>query len=283
MKKQDLTEKILRYLILTFFLVITVFPLLYTVCASFKTNAEILTNPGKIFPSKPTFDNFIKAWNSDVFDMKNMTAYSVYYTVVCVAATLFSSTVGGYVFARGEFRGKKIIFAAFSASMFFSMGSVTIYPMLKVLNFIHIPKSLHGLVFIKIFGINIMNIYLVRSYVYSLPKAIDESAAIDGCSFMGTFFRIIAPLIKPIMATIGVLAFQGSWNDYLMPMIFTLGTPNQRPLIVGLVALSQSGEAAANWNLVLAGTTISLIPVLIAYSIGNKYFVSGLSAGAVKG
>lgn len=283
MKKQDRVYTIVRYIILTLVLVIVMFPLIYTISASFKTNAEILSNPEKIFPAKPTFNNYIDAWNSDVFDMKNMTLHSLYYTIVCVAATLFSSTVGGYVFARSEFRFKKIIFAAFSAMMFFSMGSVTIYPMLKILNFIRIPKTLHGLVFIKIFGINIMNIYLVRSYVYSLPKDIDESAEIDGCSFAGIFFRIIAPLLKPIMATIGMLAFQGSWNDYLMPMIFTLGAPEQRPLIVGLVALSKSGEAAANWNLVLAGTTISLIPVLIAYAFGNKYFVSGLAAGAVKG
>ena len=101
--------------------------------------------------------------------------------------------------------------------------------------------------------------------------------------FIGIFFRIIAPLLKPIMATIGILAFQSSWNDYLMPMIFTLGAPHQRPLIVGLVALSKSGESAANWNLVLAGTTVSLIPVLVAYAFGNRYFVSGLAAGAVKG
>ena len=128
-----------------------------------------------------------------------------------------------------------------------------------------------------------MNVYLVRSYVNSLPRELDESAEIDGCSFIGIFFKIIAPLLKPIMATIGILAFQSSWNDYLMPMIFTLGAPQQRPLIVGLVALSQSGESAASWNLVLAGATVSLIPVLVAYGFGNRYFVSGLSAGAVKG
>ena len=167
--------------------------------------------------------------------------------------------------------------------MFFSMGSVTIYPLLQTLNFLHIPKSLHGLLFIKVFSVNIINIYLVRSYVVSLPKELDESAEIDGCSFVGIFFRIVLPLLKPLMATIGILAFQGSWNDYLMPMIFTLGTPHQRPLVVGLVALSKSGETAANWNLILAGTTMSLLPVLVAYSIGNRFFISGLTAGAVKG
>ncbi len=283
MKTRNVGWKICSYVILCVFLILAVFPLFYTISASFKTNSEILSDPASLLPKNPTFDNYINVLNSDVFDFKNMLKYSIYYTVVCVTITLISSSMGGYVFARGRFRGKKFWFLAFSMLMFFSMGSVTIYPLLQTLNFLHIPKSLHGLLFIKVFSVNIINIYLVRSYVVSLPKELDESAEIDGCSFVGIFFRIVLPLLKPLMATIGILAFQGSWNDYLMPMIFTLGTPHQRPLVVGLVALSKSGETAANWNLILAGTTMSLLPVLVAYSIGNRFFISGLTAGAVKG
>lgn len=283
MLRQEKISNILTHMVLLAVLLITLFPLLYTVMASFKTNAEILSNPAAIFPAKPTFQNYIDAWNSDVLDIRRMLFNSTYYTVVIVFATLFSTSAGGYVFARGDFRGKNFWFAAFSLLMFFSMGSVTIYPTLKILNFLHVPKSLPGLMITKIFGVSIVNIYLVRSYVYSLPQGIEEAAEIDGCSFVGIFFKIVLPLLKPIMATIGVLAFQGSWNDYLMPMIYTLGDPKQRPLIVGVIALSKSGESAASYNLVFAGTTLALLPVLIAYSIGNKYFVSGLSAGAVKG
>lgn len=273
----------MRIAILTVFLLIIMFPLIYTISASFKTNSEILSRPDAILPLNPTFNNYIEAWNSDVFDIKNMTINSLVYTVVCVMATLLNSTMGGYVFSRGRFRGKKIVFSAFSLLMFFSMGSVTIYPMFEILNLIHIPKSLYGLMFIKIFAVSIINIYLVRGYVDSLPKELDEAAEIDGCNFIQIFFKIHLPLLKPIIATIGVLAFQGSWNEYLMPMIFTMADPKQRPLIVGIVALSKSGESAANWNLVLAGTVISLVPVLITYAIGNRYFISGLTAGAVKG
>ena len=276
-------ESTVRIAILTVFLLIIMFPLIYTISASFKTNSEILSRPDAILPLNPTFNNYIEAWNSDVFDIKNMTINSLVYTVVCVMATLLNSTMGGYVFSRGRFRGKKIVFSAFSLLMFFSMGSVTIYPMFEILNLIHIPKSLYGLMFIKIFAVSIINIYLVRGYVDSLPKELDEAAEIDGCNFIQIFFKIHLSLLKPIIATIGVLAFQGSWNEYLMPMIFTMADPEQRPLIVGIVALSKSGESAANWNLVLAGTVISLVPVLITYAIGNRYFISGLTAGAVKG
>ena len=117
----------------------------------------------------------------------------------------------------------------------------------------------------------------------SLPKSIDEAAEIDGCSFMGIFFRIIAPLLKPVIATLVVLAFNASWNDYLMPTLFTITNPGQRPLIVGIMQLKNSGAAASNWNLMLAGASVALIPVLVVYAFCNRYFVSGIAAGAVKG
>lgn len=271
------------HLVLIVFTLITLFPLIYVIMASFKTNMEILTNPSAIFPKEPTFKNYLDVWHSDVFDIKRMLFNSTYYTVFIVACTILTSAMSGYVFAVGQFRGKGFWMAMFSITMFFSMGSVTIYPLLKILNFIHIPKSLPGLMVIKIFTVSIINVYLVRGYVYSLPNQIIEAAKIDGCGFFGSFFKIIFPLLKPVLATIGILGFQGSWNEYLLPMIFTLGDPKQRPLIVGVIALSKSGEAAASYNLVFAGTVLSLVPVLIAYLAGNKYFVSGISAGAVKG
>ena len=212
MKKQNLIGNILRVFVLTIFLVIMMFPLIYTISASFKTNSEILSRPDAVFPLEPTVNNYVEAWNSEVFNIKSMTLNSMIYTVICVAATLLNSTMGGYVYSRGEFRGKGFVFGAFSILMFFSMGSVTIYPMFDILNLINIPKSLYGLVFIRIFGVAIINIYLVKGYIDSLPRELDEAAEIDGCNFIEIFFRIHAPLLKPIIATIGVIAFQGSWN-----------------------------------------------------------------------
>ena len=175
------------------------------------------------------------------------------------------------------------IFALFSSLMFINMGSITIYAVFKVLNLVHLADSLWGLIVMKIFSIGIVNIYLVRSYIRTLPIELDEAARIDGCGFIGTFFKIIGPLLKPVLATISMLAFNSSWNDYLMPTLFTISTPHERTLTVGIMALKNSGNAASNWNLMLAGATIALIPILIAYAFGNKYFVDGLAAGAVKG
>lgn len=281
--KLNIFSKIIIYVFLLIVLFITVLPIIYTISGAFKTNSEILAYPERLLPAKPTLDNFKQAWNSNNFNIRQMTWNSTYYTLICVAITLFTASMGGYVFARGDFYGQKAVFTVFSSLMFISLGNITIYPTFEVLDFIGISQSIWGLIITKIFGVGIINIYLVRSYIQTLPKSMDEAAEIDGCSFIGIYFRIIAPLLKPILATIAILAFQSSWNDYLMPTIFTMTRPEQRTLIVGVMALKNSEAAATSWNLMLAGATVSLIPVLIAYSVANKYFVSGLASGAVKG
>lgn len=276
-------NSILKHAFLLLLVVLFVCPIIFTITSSFKSNSELLAYPDRIIPQEPTFSNYVEAWNSDVFSIKNMLFNSIYYTLANVVITILISSAVGYVFARGKFPGKKQMFTVMCALLFVNLGSITMYPYFQVLNVLHIPRSLPALLLIKCFGIPIANIYLVRGFVEGIPYEVDEAAKIDGCSFAGIFFKIILPMIKPILATIAILTFQGSWNDYLMPMIFTMTKPEQQTLIVGVMALKSSGEAASAWNLMLAGTTIALIPVLIAYAFGNKYFVDGIAAGAVKG
>ena len=281
-KKQAIINAIL-YICLTVVLIVTLFPVVYTILASFKTNAEILTNPGSMLPKDPSVDNYVQAWTSESFHVPTLLRNSLIYTLVNVFTTLLVSSMAGYVFARGHFRFKKLIFYCFTALMFIKTGGITIYATFKVLTAIHLDRSLFALMVVHLFGIPIVNIYLVKGNVETIPIDIDEAAKIEGCSFIGIFYRIILPLLKPILATIGILAFNSSWNEYLMPNIFTLTTPEQRTLIVGLMALKSSGISAASWNLMLAGATIAMIPVLAAFAFCNKYFVKGIAAGAVKG
>ena len=283
MKKKNLRANIFDYIILSLVLIICVFPLIYTFLASFKSNAEILAQPDRLFPAVWSFENYKTAFTSSDFNVGKMLFNSAYYTIICVCFAILSSSLCAYVFERGKFFGKKVIFTMFSSLMFISLGSITVYPLFDILNIVHLNRSLWGLIVIKMLGIPIVNIYLVKSYIKTLPKELDEAAEIDGCSFTGIFFRIIAPLLKPIVATVAILAFQGSWNEYLMPTIFTIANPSQRTLMVGVVALKNSGNSAASWNLMLSGAVVALIPVLLAYSFFNRYFVSGLTAGAVKG
>ena len=128
------------------------------------------------------------------------------------------------------------------------------------------------------------HLYITRSYIRTISTEIDDAAKIDGCSFFGIYRRVIFPLLKPLISTIAILEFRAAWNDYLLPLVFTLSDKNRQPLIVAVIKLkSTAGEGAAAWNLMLAGSSIALIPMIIVYLIFNRYFISGLTAGAVKG
>ena len=283
MIKENKKTAVFSYIILSIVAFITLVPIVYCIMSSFKTNIEIMASPENLIPKEFTFDNYTEIFHSSTFNVLRMLWNITYYTLFSVIVCLILSSVCGYVFARGNFAGKKAIFAVFSALMFINMGTITIYPKFQILGLVHLNRSLFGLMALKFFGIPIVNMYLVRGYILSLPKEMDEAARIDGCDYFGIFIKIIAPLLKPILATIGILSFQGSWNEYLMPSIFTMGIPKQTPLIAGIVALKTSGGAASQWNLMFAGMTIAIIPVLFAYCVANKYVVSGIAAGAVKG
>ena len=278
-KKFDISV-IPMYAFLLAVLFLVIFPVIFEFVNSFKSNMEILAGMN-FWPEKLSFDNYIQAWT--VANFAKYTWNSVYYCFFNVSMALFFSAVNGYVFARAEFPGKNVIFGIKTGMMFVTLGSSSMYPTLQILKALHLNTSLWGLIIMHFFGSSITNIFLVRSFIFSLPKEMDEAAEIDGCTFIGIFFRIIFPLLKPVMATIGIISFQSSWNDYLMPMIVTLANPEQRTLPVGLKALAGSSDAAAAWNLVMAGAVISSLPMMIIYLFLNKYFVKGMTAGAVKG
>ena len=205
MKRAEFIKKTIIYIFLCAVLFVTILPVIYTVFASFKTNSEIMTHPETLFPLEPTLDNYKAALTTGSFNIPLMFWNSTYYTVLTVIITITISSLSGYVFARGgNFPGSKVIFTVFSSLMFINMGSITIYAVFKVLDIVHLSDSLWGLIVMKVFGIGIVNIYLVRSYIRTLPYSLDEAAKIDGCSFIGIFFKIIGPLLKPIIATISI-------------------------------------------------------------------------------
>ena len=274
-------KKTLIYLFLILLTFITLLPVLYAFFGSFKSNQELLVSGARLIPEKFVFDNYVEAWK--LADFKTYTWNSVYMTFFSVIGVVASSARGGYAFSRGNFPGKKLIFGLFTATMFISLGTVTLYPQLQIARLLHINKSLWGIIIMKIFGVSAMNLFLVRGFVNSIPKEIDEAATIDGCHFGKIFVSIILPLMKPILATIAIITFKTVWNDYLLPMVFTISTPKKAPLVVGVVALKNTGEGATSWNLMLAGTMISIIPMVLVYLGLNRYFVEGMTNGAVKG
>ncbi|HCD42852.1 MAG TPA: carbohydrate ABC transporter permease [Lachnoclostridium sp.] len=281
MKNKRLLSKIFIYAFLIVALVVAIFPIFYTLMASVKSNQELLANPSAIFPEKFIFDNYVQAWQ--LANFKQYTLNSVHMAFFIVVGTIITSTIAGYVFERGKFRGKDMIFAFVLSSMFVSLGSLTLYPTLMIAKFFHMNKSLWGVIIIRVLGLNVSNLFIARGYIATIPKEVDEAAKIDGCSFFGIYRHIMFPLLKPLIATVGILEFRNAWNDYMMPLVFTMASPKRMPLVVGVVNLKSTGEAASNWNVMLAGTAISIIPMIIVFLLFNKNFISGLTAGSVKG
>ncbi len=280
-KQRKRLSHALVYLALTIVFLFTIFPIFYTFMGSFKSNQELLTSGSTIFPEKFVLDNYVQAWKLANFE--KYTFNSLYMSASIVLGTIITSTVAGYAFERGKFKGKNIMFGMVVSSMFVSLGSLTLYPIVSIAKWMGINKTLWGVIIIRVVGLNVTNLFITRTYIRSISTEIDEAAKIDGCSFFGIFRYIIFPLLQPLIATIAILEFRHSWNDYLLPMVFTLSNPSRMPLVVGVVNLKSSGEAASSWNLMLAGTAISMLPMIVVYMIFNRYFIEGLTAGAIKG
>jgi ABC-type glycerol-3-phosphate transport system permease component len=129
----------------------------------------------------------------------------------------------------------------------------------------------------------VVDIFLMTNYCDGISREIYEAARIDGCGFFKTYLRIIMPVIKPIIATVGLLEFKNAWNNYLIPLAFTLSNKAIRPLTVGVISLRDSNEGISSWNLMVAGAVMSIVPILIVYIFMNRFFIAGMTEGAVKG
>ncbi len=270
------------YAFLIIIVAFSVFPLIYTIMAAFKTNTEIMVHPEKILPEHFNLDNFKSVWLAKNFNVGRLFLNSVIYTSSNVIINLMSSVILGYVFATGRFKFKKLIFTCFTGLMFIKSGGIGIYATFQILDFLNIPQSLYTLIGMTFFAVPIGNIFLVKGYIASIPKEIAEAAKVDGCGFSSILFKVYMPMLMPIIATIVILSSNGYWNDYLNPTYYTLTRPEQRTLMVGLMAL-KNNEAATSWNLMLAGAVVALLPILFVYAFCSKYFVQGITIGAVKG
>lgn len=283
--RSTLVRKGTRIPIYLFLLIVTfiaLFPIVYIFLASFKTNFEIMVGGPHILPQKGwQFLNYKKAWELANFSL--YTYNSVFLAFFIVIGCILTATTAGYVFSRGQTKVTKIIYYLVLASLFVSIGTLSLYPQLSLARKIGLSGSLWGVIIIRVLGMNVTQIFLSTSFVNQIPKELDDSAKIDGCTFFSTFVRIILPLLKPLVATIGLISFRMAWNDYLLPFVFTISNPKRMPLTVGIVNLKQSGAAASSWDLALAGISISLIPMLVVYLILNRFFISGLTEGAIKG
>ena len=273
--------RVFLWLLLAVVAILVIFPVLYIVLGSFKENQELLLGGSNIFPAKWIVQNYIDAWNQANFAV--YTKNSLFLSVGVMVISLVVSSMAGYVFSRKTFPGKEVIYGIFTAFMFINVGSVSLRPLYELATKMKINTSLWPVILFSAGGGQATYIFLCRGYVNSVPRELDEAARIDGCSFFQIYYRVIIPMLKPVLATIAILSFRQGWNDYILPRVFTMTNDSLRPLTVGVNMLKNAGDGAAAWNIMFAGATIAIIPILIVFICFSRYFMGGLTAGAVKG
>ncbi|MBQ7657205.1 MAG: carbohydrate ABC transporter permease [Clostridia bacterium] len=269
------------WLLLLVVAILVIFPVLYIILGSFKENQELLLGGSNIFPAKWIVQNYIDAWNQANFAV--YTKNSLYLSIGVMIISLIVSSMAGYVFSRKSFPGKEIIYGIFTAFMFINVGSVSLRPLYELATNLKINTSLWPVILFSAGGGQATYIFLCRGYVNSVPKELDEAARIDGCTFFQIYYRVIIPMLKPVLATIAILSFRQGWNEYILPRVFTMTNDSLRPLTVGVNMLKNAGDGAAAWNIMFAGATIAIIPILVVFICFSRYFMGGLTAGAVKG
>lgn len=255
--------------------VLWIYPLLWMVSASLKTNREIFGGLGLI-PAEPQWGNYVRAW-----EQARIGQYFLNTVVITLSSVLlvvvFTSMIG-YVLGRYAFPGKRLIIGLFVATVFLPTG-YTIIPVFEMVNRLRLADTLWGVILAQSGAAHVLYILLFAGYFSQLPRELEEAAIMDGAGFVRVFAQVMLPLATPIMATVIILQFIDSWNDFLLPLVLTLSRPDLRTLAVGMYAFR--GEFYVDWSGMAAAASISLLPVILVFLFMQRYFVEGI-AGAVK-
>jgi raffinose/stachyose/melibiose transport system permease protein len=265
------------YVILAVIALLWIYPFLWMLSASLKTNNEIISSGLNLIPGKPHFENYAKTWGQANFGRYFFNSLVV--TFFSVSLVVFMTILSGYVLGRYHFIGKNFTMAVFVASISIPLVS-TIIPVFEIIKSMGLVGKLSGLIIVQAGGTHVVFIMLFSSYFKQIPKELEEAAVMDGCSFVGTFTRIFAPLAKPMVTTTVIMESIWTWNSFLLPLVLTLNSPNSRTLAVGLYAFK--GENIIDWASIAAGGVIAVFPIIVCFIFCQKYFVDGI-AGAVKG
>ena len=269
----------LLYVVLTAFAVVILYPVIYVLCGSLKTNLQLMAGGG-LLPTTWEWGNFVEVWQKANF--AQYTFNSVFIAVFSTAGAVILSSLTAFCLARCDFPGRKLLRTLYMMTMFIALGAVTLRPLYTLAVQVNLQNSLWPIILITI-GAQGNNIFLVTKFFSGLPKELDEAAILDGCGPFTLYWKVLLPLLKPILATVALFQFRIAWNDYITSSVFTMTTPALRPLTVGVIQLKYGASAAAEYHLMMAGAAISIIPMLIVYLLCNRYFVEGTTSGSVKG
>ena len=266
----------LTYALLLGIAIAMLLPLLWLVGTAFKAPTEdIFRYPPRFLPQQPTFENFVKAWNSAPFG--NYVINSFLVSSLTVALNLISSSLAAYPLSRLQFKGREVIFTAIVATIAIPFQIVTIPLYILAVN-LGLRNTYLGLIFPGI--ASAFGIFLMRQAFQGVPKELEESARIDGCSELGIWWHIMLPAVRPALITLAIFVFIGAWSDFLWPLLI-LDQPELYTLPLGVSKLA--GTFSLDWRLVAAGSVISIAPILVGFAFLQRYIVPSDASSGVKG
>ncbi|MFG1817289.1 carbohydrate ABC transporter permease [Kribbella sp. NPDC049174] len=263
------------YLIGVLGLIVVAAPFVWMLLGSFKTQGELLRVPPTWLPDQPTNQNYV-----DLFNKESFPRYFLNSTVVALAVTAgnlaFCSMIG-YALAKLRFKGRNALFVLVMATLMVP-GMVTFVPLFVLVTNAGMANSYPGL--ILPFLVSPFGVFLMRQFFLGLPDDLMDAGRVDGSSELGIFARIMLPLTRPALATLGILTFLGSWNNFLWPLVIAQ-TQDKYTLPVAL-ALYSKGQNAQNYGLLMAGAVVVVIPVLVMFLIFQRHVTKGIAVTGLK-
>lgn len=255
---------------------VMIFPFIWTISSSLKSVSQIFIIPPEFIPKPFVWSNYVDSFNAMPFGRAYWNSF--YITVLIVGIQLITASMAAYAFAKIRFRGVDFLFLFFLATMMIPK-QVTMIPLYMIMSQIgwldtHLALIVPGALF------NAFSVFLLRQFVMGIPKELEEAAVVDGANPLRIYWSVILPLIRPALAAVGIFAFMGTWNNFLEPLIY-LSTPDL--FTVPLLLNYFKGLHATDWGLMMAGSTISIIPVLIIYIIAQRQIIEGVALTGIKG
>lgn len=280
-ERSQFTEQGVLYLIALLLAVVFMFPFFWTVMSSLKTVQEISKFPPVWIPEVLQWSNYARTLTIVPFAL--WTYNSFFVVTLSTLGTVLSASLVAYSFARFRYRGRDVIFMITLGTMMLP-AQVTLIPQFILFHKLGWINTLYPLWLPAWFGGGAFAIFLLRQFILSLPKELDEAALIDGASYFRIFWQILLPLCKAVVATIAVISFIGSWNDFVNPLIY-LQLPEKFTLAVGLNYFKNQPEMGGEptQHLLMAASVMVIIPVIVLFFATQRYFVQGIVLSGIKG
>ncbi len=249
-------------------------PFMWMALASFKPNKEIMKIPPTFWPQKSSFKNYTTVLTTIPFTRYYLN--SIIVAIVVTFGAIFTSSLAGYIFSRYEFKGRDIIFMLILSTMMIPFQVIMI-PLYKIAIDLKLTNTYPGLM---LWGpITTFGIFMMKQFMHSIPRDLMDAGKIDGCSNFGIYWRIVLPLIKPALATLGVFVFMSNWDSFLWPLIITTEM-KMRTLPLGLAMFIS--QRSIRYDLIMAAATMAVIPVIIVFLFGQRFFVKGITLTGLK-